>query len=101
LFNDPVVRKLIACDIARTEREWTFNGKSTYSLYQQYDYSDFYKDNVQEAKANGQAGASIYSFDQIIEEIRNGTFIKSAEDYQRATNKRRVLDTMSTPGTLA
>lgn len=88
LFNDPVIRKLVASDIARTEMEWMNNGKSTYSLYQQYDYNDFYRNNVLEAKANGMAGASVYTFDKIIEEIRNGTFIKTAEDYQKAQEKR-------------
>lgn len=103
LFNDPVIRKLIATDIARTEQEWTFNGKNSYSLYQQYDYSDFYENDVQAAKMNGLAGANILSFDQIIEEIRAGKFIKTAEDYekmQKQNQAKQFADTTAKPGTL-
>lgn len=101
IYEDPVIRKLIATDIARTEMEWMNNGRSTYSLYQQYDYDDFYKRNVHDAWRNGIAGANIMSFDKIVEEIKNGTFIKSAAEYQKAETKRSAFDRFSNPQNLA
>ena len=78
LYGDPVIRKLIACDIARTEAEWSFDGRSTYSLYQQYDYGDFYND-VNAVKQNALAGGTNpYSFDQVIEDIKSGKIFEDA-----------------------
>lgn len=71
LFANPVIRKLIAYDIARTERIWEHGSRdSNYTLYQKYDYNDFYQNEVEKMKTlvNG------VSFDQIVESIKDGTF---------------------------
>lgn len=75
LYSNPIVRKLIACDIARTAREWTIpGGKNAYALYQKYNYNDFWENDM----ANAVIGAANpFSFDQVINSIKDGTFLDS------------------------
>lgn len=85
LFADPLIRSLIACDIARNEVEWSFDGNSSYSLYQQYDYADFYKKDVLPIKAAAANGYSpVTNFDRLITEIQNGTFLDNVSKFTQA-----------------
>ena len=75
LFANPVIRKLIAYDVAQTEHGWNGDIYNKYSLYQQYDYNDFYKNEVEKMKSF----ANLVSFDQIVESIKDGTFVPLAD----------------------
>jgi len=72
VYNDPMIQKLIACDVARTEKEWEVgnNGTNRYSLYQKYNYEDFYTTEVHKFKAN----YNPYKFDDVVDDIINGIF---------------------------
>ena len=86
LFADPVIRQLIACDIARNEIEWSFDGTRSYSLYQQYDYADFYRKRVVPMKAAAANGYSpVTNFDKLVTDIQNGTFLDNVAKYAQAT----------------
>ena len=77
LFADPIVRKLIACDIARTEKEWTIGKESTFELYQKYAYGDFHKNYVEPLAGDAAKGVSdMYSFSKLIEDIQSGKFME-------------------------
>ena len=70
LFANPIIRNLIAYDVARTEHAWNTDIQNKYSLYQKYDYNDFYKNDVEKMKSL----ANQVSFDQIVESIKDGSF---------------------------
>lgn len=77
LFANPVIRELIAYDIAHTEKEWSVEGReSNYSLYQKYDYNDFYMNNVQKNKSNYTGD---FSFDKLVNNILDYTNLELQE----------------------
>ena len=87
LYANPIVRKLIACDVARLEQEWAVpGGESNYTLYQKYDYNDFYENDVNAVK-NGSADGSVkinpFSFDNIVKSIQDGTFAKEMTEFNK------------------
>lgn len=75
LFADPVVRKLIATDVIRNEREWQVGADNKYSALQQYDYNDFYRKDVASAKSPDSPNP--FTFDAIIKSIQDGTFLNA------------------------
>ena len=72
IYNDPMIQKLIACDVARTEKEWQIPDTNTnrYTLYQKYNYEDFYSQQAQKFKAN----YNPYKFDKVVNDILQGNF---------------------------
>ena len=72
IYNDPMIQKLIACDVARTEKEWQIPdaGNNRYTLYQKYNYEDFYTTQVNKFKYN----YNPYKFDQVVDDILQGKF---------------------------
>ena len=79
LFSNPVIRRLIAWDVARSEKEWSTGAdNSTFTLYQKYTYGDFYNNDVTSMKyadIDGQIRVNPFSFDEVIKSIQNGTFV--------------------------
>ena len=90
LFADPVIRKLIACDIARTEKEWMIGKESIFELYQKYAYGDFYQEYVKPLKSDAAKGSSnTYSFADLIEDIQNGKFMQNISQIPTTKTKRK------------